>query len=136
MILEESMHPHADIERMIVGVVRVAIFDARQGNQTARRWLYSAGLAERAGITDLPKVLDEPECRAVEGAALLAQDALPSGKKTTVWEQGSVQVISVIGRHCCYGVLVRGEVKHVVLATKRWREEKAAAIALAEGLAA
>ncbi len=130
------MHPHADIERMIVGVVRVAIFDARQGNQTARRWLYSAGLAERAGITDLPKVLDEPECRAVEGAALLAQDALPSGKKTTVWEQGSVQVISVIGRHCCYGVLVRGEVKHVVLATKRWREEKAAAIALAEGLPA
>jgi len=130
------MHPYADIERMIVGIVRVAIFDARQGNQTAKRWLYSAGLAERAGITDLPKVLDEPEHVGMEPSSLLAQDALPSGKKSTVWEQGSVQVISVIGRRCCYGVVVRGEVKHVVPATRRWREEKAAAIALAEGLAA
>jgi hypothetical protein len=130
------MHPHADFERMMAGIVRVAIFDARQGNKTARRWLHSAGLAERAGITDLPKVLDEPERIAVDLVAPMAQDALPSGKKTTVWEQGPVQVISVIGRRCCYGVLVRGEVKHVVPATKQWREEKAAAIALAEGLAA
>jgi hypothetical protein len=130
------MHPHADFERMMAGIVRVAIFDARQGNQTARRWLHSAGLAERAGITNLPKVLDEPERAAAESAPVLVHDALPSGKKATVWEQGSVQVISVIGRRCCYGVVVRGEVKHVITATKRWREDKAAAIALAEGLAA
>src|SRR5215212_153114 len=115
------MHPYADIERMMAGIVRVAIFDARQDNQTARRWLHSAGLAERAGITNLPKVLDEPEHVGMEPSSLLAQDALPSGKKSTVWEEGSVQVISVIGRRCCYGVLVRGAVKHVVPATKRWR---------------
>jgi len=130
------MHPHADFERMMAGIVRVAIFDARQGNQTAKRWLHSAGLAERAGITDVPKILDEPDRAAAESAAPLAQDALPRGKKSTVWEQGHVQVISVIGRRCCYGVVVRGEVKHVVPATRRWREDKAAAIALAEGLAA
>ena len=47
-----------------------------------------------------------------------------------------MKVISVIGRRCCYGVVVRGEVKHVVPATRRWREDKAAAIALAEGLVA
>src|SRR6266540_4197045 len=99
------MHPYADFERMMAGIVRVAIFDARQGNKTARRWLHSAGLAERAGITDLPPVLETPE-EEPEKRAPLAQDALPSGKQSTVWERGAVRVISVIGRSCCYGVVV------------------------------
>ncbi len=130
------MHRDADFERMMAAIVRVAIFDARQGNKTAKRWLHSAGLAERAGISDLPRILDEPEpARNVE-AAPLAQDTLPSGKKSTVWERGAIQVISVIGKRCCYGVVVGGEVKHVVPATKRWRQDKAVAIALAERLAA
>ena len=69
-------------------------------------------------------------------AAPLAQNALPSGKKSTVWEQGDVAVISVVGKTCCYGVTVAGEVRHVVPASRQWRLEKAAAIALAQALAA
>ena len=131
------MHPHADFERMIASTVRLAIFDARQGNKTARRWLHTAGLAERAGILDIPPILEEKE-GAVEvlEKVPLAQDGLPSGKKSTVWERGVVQVIAVVGKQCCYGVVVEGEVKHVLPATRQWRQEKADAIALAEGLAA
>jgi hypothetical protein len=130
------MHPNADFERLVASTVRLAIFDARQGSRPAKRWLHEAGLAEKAGIMDGPPILtldDEP----IDPAAReLAQDRLPSGKKSTVWEQGAVQVISVIGKVCCYGVAVAGEVKHVLPASRLWRQEKAAAIALAQALAA
>ena len=137
MILEMSMHIHADFERMIASAVRLAIFDARQGNKKARRFLADAGLAERAGILDIHPILEEAEQTEDANAPVpLAQNALPSGKKSTVWEQGDVAVISVVGKTCCYGVTVAGEVRHVVPASRQWRLEKAAAIALAQALAA
>ncbi len=128
------MHEHADVIGLVAGTVRVAIADARQGNRTAARWLVTAGLAERAGIAVPPMLLDEPE--AADECALppLPTDRLPAGKTSTVWEQGDVQVISVIGKRCCYGVLKGEEVKHIVVATKAWRLEKAHAIELAKAL--
>src|SRR5438094_542778 len=51
------MHEHADFIGLMAGTVRVAIFDARNGNRTAARWLVTAGLAERAGIGLPPAVL-------------------------------------------------------------------------------
>jgi len=129
------MHPNADFERMIASAVRLAIFDARQGSRPAQRWLHETGLAARAGLMDGPPLLTDTE-EAAPVAAPLAQDTLPSGKKSTVWEQGAIQVISVVGKVCCYGVAVAGEVKHVIPASRHWRQEKAAAIALAQALAA
>jgi hypothetical protein len=130
------LHPNADFERMIASAVRLAIFDARQGSRPAKRFLHDAGLAERAGIMDGPPLLTLDDDACDPAAAELAQDKLPAGKKSTVWEQGHVQVISVVGKVCCYGVVVADEVKHVVPASRQWRLEKAAAIALAQALAA
>ena len=130
------MHPNADFERLVASTVRLAIFDARQGSRPAKRWLHEAGLAEKAGILDGPPILTLDDELIDPAARELAQDKLPSGKKSTVWEQGAVQVISVVGKVCCYGVAVAGEVKHVLPASRLWRQEKAAAIALAQALAA
>jgi hypothetical protein len=130
------MHPNADFERLVASTVRLAIFDARQGSRPAKRWLHEAGLAGRAGIMDDPPILTLDDEPIDPLAVVLPQDALPSGKKSTVWEQGHVKVISVVGKVCCYGVTVADEVKHVVPASRAWRQEKAAAIALAQALAA
>jgi len=128
------MHEHADFIGLMAGAVRVAIFDARNGNRTAARWLVTAGLAERAGIALPPQVLDDSEELDAPELSPLALDRLPPGKKATVWEQGDVRVVSVIGKRCCYGVLKGEEVKHIVPASKAWRTEKAHAIELAKTL--
>ena len=126
------MHKHADFIGLVASVVRLAIYDARNDSRTAARWLFSAGLAERAGIALPPQLLDELEPAAPEPP--LPQDRLPAGKKSTVWEQGDVKVISVIGKRCCYGVIKGEDVKHIVPASKAWRIEKAHAIELAKAL--
>ena len=128
------MHEHADFIGLMASVVRVAIFDARtNNNKSAARWLFTAGLAERAGIALPPMLLDEQEPLERELSPLLS-DRLPPGKRTTVWELGDVRVVSVIGKRCCYGVLKGEEVKHIVPASKAWRVEKAHAIELAKAL--
>lgn len=127
------MHEHADFIGLLASAVRVAIFDARQGNRTAARWLVTAGLAERAGIALPPPALDTPD-QDERAAEPLPMDRLPSGKQTAVWKQHDVKVVSVIGKRCCYGVVQGEAVKHVIPASRAWRAEKAHAIELAKAL--
>jgi hypothetical protein len=74
LILEMSMHIHADFERMIASTVRLAIFDARQGNKKARRFLADAGLAQRAGILVIHPILEEAEQTEVSISEIIDSD--------------------------------------------------------------